>query len=1358
MATDFESFRGQLISTLKAKGTLDTLKTQLRTELVNEIRLKGKLSSASPASATIEARALDSLVLSHLRAMRYEYASSVLVPEARLSDHVMSDADACRVFRTELNRVKPDGAPGSTLLQLLIAGATQRPAALLESSTQTEASDGATMELMLEQVDRKMQSHLASGDGMWPLHALEDHMLKYQKEADARCESKLQAEIIHLREVELHKIRAEERVSAKAEIERVLGEQKHYYAAQQNSLRTREARAVEAMRKREADFEASCYEHRQKMLMEIEALRTREKQHLAEMEARQRELTAAERRLEAQRALDQQQAASVARSREIELERANDELVRAARDHQQEKKHAMLEIGRQQQALADERASVQAERERDAAAVARAVLTREELAETKDKLRETETALARTASELHAMQAKVPVLQEERVQLLTRISERDAALKMSQDRCASLTEELAAVEKRMSVQGTSGLPYDQAASIDHGVAFARLQAEHQSELRKAREQTRVALEEQRAHFEKMLRDAANEHGELSQVVREQAAQIHSLRTYSCSETYTGQASHVAESRSDGAAHSSAYASAPAACADLHHSKSTSAPAERASRSCAAGGTHHSLPPYAPPNVAIAAAASEAASHGLDREFRGEPEPDPFVASFEQSKAKLRDLDHKNAELQKVCRRFLSSSGCVSVRPSHTLCATAEQLWSATSTEQGEVRELPKLQPLPWHHPSANRWAMTRSEAEKAAAPQDSRHIPEASEKSNTFQASDRSKLQEAHYTTKSEAFGLRSQPMAVGEHIAAGVSRQEARTAFGHAEIAWETESAGLRKEAESVMEAVEASREDEAARSSREAEAEPGAARKARETGAAREAGAEAARKAGETMAAREAQEAEAAREAEAEAARKARQAELAREADAEAARKAREAKAEAEAARKALDAEVAFKAEAEASMQALEAEAEAARKARDAGAALKAKADAEASEKAREAEAEAARRARQEEAARKAEAEAEASRKAREAEAEAARKAREEVAAREAEARADASRKAREAEAEAARKAREEEAARQAATEAEASRRAREAEAEAARKSREEEAARAAATEAEASRKAREAEAEAARKAREEVAAREAEARADASRKAREAEAEAARKAREEEAARQAATEAEASRRAREAEAEAARKSREEEAARAAATEAEASRKAREAEAEAARKARELSALKQREQADAERNANAAKAAEAARAAEEAREAELERKRALFAAEAAEEEAQRQRERDEEMKRLLATQQQEQRRDERAREEAAREKKEREERLRAQQEKMRLRKEEEQERKAAEAAQREKEERERQAAEDRRLAAMATSKLFEKSVAQATDIDVFGLEGETDASNSLGESMDDDASGNMW
>ncbi|KAL1529948.1 hypothetical protein AB1Y20_000876 [Prymnesium parvum] len=1201
MATDFESFRGQLISTLKAKGTLDTLKTQLRTELVNEIRLKGKLSSASPASATIEARALDSLVLSHLRAMRYEYASSVLVPEARLSDHVMSDADACRVFRTELNRVKPDGAPGSTLLQLLIAGATQRPAALLESSTQTEASDGATMELMLEQVDRKMQSHLASGDGMWPLHALEDHMLKYQKEADARCESKLQAEIIHLREVELHKIRAEERVSAKAEIERVLGEQKHYYAAQQNSLRTREARAVEAMRKREADFEASCYEHRQKMLMEIEALRTREKQHLAEMEARQRELTAAERRLEAQRALDQQQAASVARSREIELERANDELVRAARDHQQEKKHAMLEIGRQQQALADERAS--AERERDAAAVARAVLTREELAETKDKLRETETALARTASELHAMQAKVPVLQEERVQLLTRISERDAALKMSQDRCASLTEELAAVEKRMSVQGTSGLPYDQAASIDHGVAFARLQAEHQSELRKAREQTRVALEEQRAHFEKMLRDAANEHGELSQVVREQAAQIHSLRTYSCSETYTGQASHVAESRSDGAAHSSAYASAPAACADLHHSKSTSAPAERASRSCAAGGTHHSLPPYAPPNVAIAAAASEAASHGLDREFRGEPEPDPFVASFEQSKAKLRDLDHKNAELQKVCRRFLSSSGCVSVRPSHTLCATAEQLWSATSTEQGEVRELPKLQPLPWHHPSANRWAITRSEAEKAAAPQDSRHIPEASEKSNTFQASDRSKLQEAHYTTKSEAFGLRSQPMAVGEHIAAGVSRQEARTAFGHAEIAWETESAGLRKEAESVKEAVEASREDEAARSSREAEAEPGAAKKARETGAAREAGAEAARKAGETMAAREAQEAEAAREAEAEAARKARQAELAREADAEAARKAREAKAEAEAARKALDAEVAFKAEAEASMQALEAEAEAARKARDAGAALKAKADAEASEKAREAEAEAARRARQEEAARKAEAEAEASRKAREAEAEAARKAREEVAAREAEARADASRKAREAEAEAARKAREEEAARQAATEAEASRRAREAEAEAARKSREEEAARAAATEAEAS------------------------------------------------------------------------------------------RKAREAEAEAARKARELSALKQREQADAERNANAAKAAEAARAAEEAREAELEKKRALFAAEAAEEEAQRQRERDEEMKRLLATQQQEQRRDERAREEAAREKKEREERLRAQQEKMRLRKEEEQERKAAEA-----------------------------------------------------------------
>ena len=42
-------------------------------------------------------------------------------------------------------------------------------------------------------------------------------------------------------------------------------------------MRRREVEASEALRKREAAFESTCYEHRQRMLTELEALRSREK-------------------------------------------------------------------------------------------------------------------------------------------------------------------------------------------------------------------------------------------------------------------------------------------------------------------------------------------------------------------------------------------------------------------------------------------------------------------------------------------------------------------------------------------------------------------------------------------------------------------------------------------------------------------------------------------------------------------------------------------------------------------------------------------------------------------------------------------------------------------------------------------------------------------------------------------------------------------------------------------------------------------------------------------------------------------------------------------------------------------------
>ena len=138
----------------------------MRAQLVEEIKQHGKLSTSGPAPSTLEARALDSLVLSHMRAMRYEYTSSVFVPEAGLGENAMTDADACRVFRLPSSALSyAEGAPRSALLRLLSSAAQLRPPSGVESGTQTEEADGAAMEVKLEEVYRRLQTQIDGGDG-----------------------------------------------------------------------------------------------------------------------------------------------------------------------------------------------------------------------------------------------------------------------------------------------------------------------------------------------------------------------------------------------------------------------------------------------------------------------------------------------------------------------------------------------------------------------------------------------------------------------------------------------------------------------------------------------------------------------------------------------------------------------------------------------------------------------------------------------------------------------------------------------------------------------------------------------------------------------------------------------------------------------------------------------------------------------------------------------------------------------------------------------------------------------------------------------------------------------------------------
>jgi hypothetical protein len=205
----------------------------------------------------------------------------------------------------------------------------------------------ASLETQLKQVDAQAAVARSEAASASPTLALQQHMLTYQREADEAASKQLQAEVARLRESEGARIRTEERAAARAELDRVLQEQQTWHAKQVAAMRRQEIEAREALRKREADFEAKAYEQRQRLLSEAERLRAREALLAMETEARANELKAQAEMLTTQKAVLERDMTSVRRAREVELQAAQAELAAAGRElritHQQRLLEELME-------------------------------------------------------------------------------------------------------------------------------------------------------------------------------------------------------------------------------------------------------------------------------------------------------------------------------------------------------------------------------------------------------------------------------------------------------------------------------------------------------------------------------------------------------------------------------------------------------------------------------------------------------------------------------------------------------------------------------------------------------------------------------------------------------------------------------------------------------------------------------------------------------------------------------------------------------------------------------------------------------------------------------------------------------
>ena len=279
----------------------------MRSHLLNEIKRQG--NSLVPPDSTrrppsLLQRAVDSLLLSHLTYSGYEYTAAVFAPEASLSDGPLASPDICAQLGLAPGALGVEG--GSPLLAALTAAKRASQPLSTEDTALTPHGGGAPMRESLETKLRAVDAAAAEAKAARappPEFALQEHMLRYQREADDAAAKQLQAEVTRLREVETVRIRAAEKAAARAEIDRVLHEQQQWHAKQVAAMRRQEAEASEAFRKREASFEASCYEHRQRMLTELEGLRAKETQLKMEHQAKWDELKGQAELLASQKAI-----------------------------------------------------------------------------------------------------------------------------------------------------------------------------------------------------------------------------------------------------------------------------------------------------------------------------------------------------------------------------------------------------------------------------------------------------------------------------------------------------------------------------------------------------------------------------------------------------------------------------------------------------------------------------------------------------------------------------------------------------------------------------------------------------------------------------------------------------------------------------------------------------------------------------------------------------------------------------------------------------------------------------------------------------------------------------------------------
>ncbi|XP_070145890.1 centriole and centriolar satellite protein OFD1 isoform X3 [Ovis canadensis] len=300
-----DDLRKKLYQTFKDRGVLDTLKTQLRNQLIHELMhpvLNGKAQSPSISveESSLLIGASNSLVADHLQRCGYEYSLSVFFPESGLAkEKVFTMQNLLHLFKI---------SPESSLYKSLISGFDKENQKgfliqfLKELAKYHQNKESCNMETQTsstfpvkDSLAEKLQlidNEFAGACPQQPkLESLEIKLNEYKREVEQQLRAEMSQKLKYFKDTEIMKIKMEEKKKYEKELAEFRNEFERTCQAKSEALISQEKTTLERIQKHQENETKEIYAQRQLLLKDIDLLRGREaelKQRIEAFELAQR--------------------------------------------------------------------------------------------------------------------------------------------------------------------------------------------------------------------------------------------------------------------------------------------------------------------------------------------------------------------------------------------------------------------------------------------------------------------------------------------------------------------------------------------------------------------------------------------------------------------------------------------------------------------------------------------------------------------------------------------------------------------------------------------------------------------------------------------------------------------------------------------------------------------------------------------------------------------------------------------------------------------------------------------------------------------------------------------------------------